>query len=104
AAQRRTARERALGGALQHWPVGHRVTERHTDLDEIGAGAVECFEEWNGPVGLGIAEGQIRNESRSGAGAELGKSITDARHRKKRLPLTDYRLPARHRGVSCGRQ
>ena len=31
--------ERALAGRLDARPVGHRIGERHSELDEVGAGA-----------------------------------------------------------------
>jgi hypothetical protein len=31
------ARQRALAGLLDHRAVGHRVAERHAELDDVGA-------------------------------------------------------------------
>jgi hypothetical protein len=61
--QRNALRQRALGGALDHRAVGHRVRERHAELDHVGAASHEGVHQVDGQRGSRIAGGDERNQA-----------------------------------------
>ena len=47
--------ERALAGELHRRPVGHRIGERHAELDQVGAGRRQALQDLVAEFGIGIA-------------------------------------------------
>ncbi|KAG1314272.1 hypothetical protein G6F62_013947 [Rhizopus arrhizus] len=50
-----TARQRALGAALDGGSVRHRIGERNAQFDHIGAGLDQCVHDRHGSLQRGIA-------------------------------------------------
>ncbi|MNN41327.1 hypothetical protein D3C81_1554410 [compost metagenome] len=97
--QRHALRQRALGGALDHRAVGHRVGERHAQLDHVGAARHQRVHQRHGQAGLGIAGGDERNQALlllrgqcrerlldTGHIRESGEAAAPARRRRWRRP------------------
>ena len=75
ARQRRAGRQRAPGRALQHGTVGHRIRERHPELDQVGAGVDRGADQRRREVERRIARREIRNERGPPAGAACRQDL-----------------------------
>ena len=72
--------QRALPRLLDSRAVGHRIRERHADLDQIGARRGEAAEQPGGGVGVGIARGQIGYETGATLLPQRREAPLDAAH------------------------
>ena len=105
-----TLRERALGGALDHGAVGHRVGERHAELDHVGAGGNEPVQDRLHRVARRISGGDVRYQRGAPRGAELRERGVDPIHwnaRPERSATVAMSLSPRperltRRILSCG--
>ena len=78
-AQAHVVREGALAGALDHRAVGHRIGERHADLEHVGAGLDQRVQGGNGERRGRITRGDEWNQGRAASlaeGLELGSQST----------------------------
>ena len=82
-AQAAAGRQRPLGRALDHRAVGQRIRERHADLEDVGAGAIERLQDLGRARQVGIAGGHV--------GDEPG-CCSPARSRAKRSSIRDRRV------------
>ena len=74
-AQPQAAGEAAQIAGLDGGAIGHRIGERHADLDDVGAGAASAVEDRRRGRDVGIArrhEGDQRGAAFGGAGGEAG--------------------------------
>ena len=79
-AQPGAARDRALGTALDGRAVGHRIGERHAELDHVGAGRDQRVHRRHGRLQRGIAGGQERDQRLAAGGLQLLELGVDAVH------------------------
>jgi hypothetical protein len=86
-------------GGLYRGPVGHRIAEGHTELDDIGAGLRQAFKNFCANVKIRIAGGDESDEAALLFGFE--RSARRARpFLCRRIPLALFTLhpqPLRHR-------
>ena len=76
-AQRHARLQRAQAGGLDRRAVGHRIGERHADLDEIGAGFRQPLDEARRGRAVGIAGGQKGDEPGAALLAQGGEAPRD---------------------------
>ena len=76
----RPASQRTLGTALDGRAVGHRVGERHAQLDHVGAGLDQRVHHRHGGIERGITGGDERNQGLAAPGLECGEAGVDAVH------------------------
>ena len=62
AGQRRAGEQAAAAGGLDGGAIGHRVGERHADLNEVGAGRWHAVEDLHAGGAIGIKRLQKRNQ------------------------------------------
>ncbi len=72
--------QRSLAGFLDHRAVGHRVRERHAELDHVAAGLDHGMQQFGRDVGVGEAGGDIGNQRLAALGLQLLESGFDAAH------------------------
>ncbi len=80
------ARERALARMLDHRAIGHRIGERHAELDQIGAGVDERVHDRDRRVGRRIAGGDERDQAGASGGFEFGEALVDATSDAQSIP------------------
>ncbi len=80
AVKRHAFRERALRRALDHGAVGHRVGERHAELDHVGAAFGERVHQLDGLRRVRVSRGDERNQPLATLGGECGKSVLNTGH------------------------
>src|SRR4029077_3011784 len=78
--------ERALTGKLDRGAVGHRIGERHAELDQVGTGAGQTLQDLVADVDIGIAGADIGHETGALVGLELGEASGDAAHGQIFMP------------------
>ena len=78
AAQPDTVADAAFGRALDYRAVGHRIGKRHAQLEDVGTGAHQFVQKRNGQIGARIAPGDIRDQPRAAARAQLREAGADA--------------------------
>src|ERR671913_443357 len=79
--------QRALAGALDHRPVGHRIRERHAELEDVGPGLHQPAHQRHGQRGVRIAGGDEGNERFALVARERLESPLDARHLQNLSPM-----------------
>ena len=62
-AQRGAGLQRAIGAALDHGTVGDGIGERHAQLDQVRAAALERRHQAGCAVGRGIAGGDVGDQA-----------------------------------------
>src|SRR5207344_2162379 len=72
--------ERAFARALDHRPVGHRVGERHAELDNIRARLDHPSHQRHGERRMRVARGDVGNERLALRFRERLDTALDARH------------------------
>src|SRR5581483_7138410 len=70
-----TARERALGGPLNHRTVRQRIRERDADFEHIGAGTVQRFQNVGGRREIRITGRDVRDEAGTPVGFDPRKRV-----------------------------
>ena len=71
-------RQRALGGALNHRAVRHRIGERHAELDHVGARRDQRVHDRQRQRERRIADGDVGDQRRAAGGAQLRERGVDA--------------------------
>src|SRR5690606_27073106 len=74
------AGQRPLGRTLNDRAVGDRVGEWHSQLDHVGARAIDSPHDLPGRLEVGIARRHEGDEARDSAGAKICERLTDAAH------------------------
>jgi len=72
--------ERTLAGELDRRAVGHRIGERHAELDEVGAGIGQPLQDLVAGREVGIAGGDVGDQAGALVGREPGEALGDATH------------------------
>src|SRR6185369_4688274 len=75
--QTKVVLERSFGGTLYHWSISHRIAERHAELDQ-GRIRCECDEKLFGGCEVGIAGGDVGNESLLAVLLQSCEGVSDA--------------------------
>ena len=73
-------RQRPFGRALDHRAVGHRVRERHAQLDHVGAGLGHREHQLDGGIGERVTGGDVGDEGLAAIGLEGLEAGSDAAH------------------------
>ncbi len=55
--------QRTLGGALNHWSIGHGIGEGYAQLDDRGPGPRQLNKQFSCRLKIGIARSDERDES-----------------------------------------
>ena len=92
-AETRARLERPQRRGLDRRAVGHRIGERHAELDHVGAGLRQPFEDRPRRGGVGIAGGDEGDEARSPFARQMRETAADA-----------SRIGRRRRGAGRGLQ
>jgi len=71
--------EGALGRHLDRRSVGHRVGERHTQFDDVGARRRQRLHEGQRRLGVGVAGGKKRYQRGAACRLQLRKAPIDTR-------------------------
>ncbi len=88
AAQGHALFQGTLAGLLDRRAIGHRIGERHADLDQIGARCGEAAEQPGRGVGVGIARGQIGDEAGATLLPQRRKAPLDPAHDRTPMMLS----------------
>ena len=78
AGHRLAAGESAQAGRLDRRPVRHRVGERHSQLDYVGAGVRQRLEQGHAARAVGVAGGDERRQAGAPGAAQRGETAVDA--------------------------
>src|SRR5688500_8321898 len=79
--------QRAFAGALDHRPVGHRIGERHAELEDVGARLHQSAHQRHRQRGMRIAGRNVGNERLALVAPEGLESALDARHLQNLSPM-----------------
>ena len=70
--------QRPQAGGLDRRPVGHGIAEGHAQLDHIGAGRRQAFQDFQRGIEIRIAGGGEGDEAATAFLLQLGKALGDA--------------------------
>ena len=87
AVDRHAGLERALARDLDRRSVGHRIGERHAELDQVGAGRRQALQDLVADLGIGIAGRDVDDEPGALVGLELLETLGDAAHLRPSCPM-----------------
>src|SRR5688572_31973682 len=85
--QTKSMTQGALRGSLNHWPVSHRIAERHAELDDACTSARQFENQVKGSREIRVAGGDERNETLATFAFELFELCRDSTQAD--LPLTE---------------